>query len=69
MEKKKTELQEIREAFGASREQFGKVFIGISASMIYCYEKGRYEPPESVMRIARAWKYFLDEIRGRGGCR
>lgn len=61
----KTELQEIREAFGASRAQFAKVFLGVSANMIYFYETGRCKTPEKLLRIARVWKSYLDTMNGQ----
>ena len=61
----KTELQEIREAFGASRAQFAKVFLGVSANMISFYETGRCKTPEKLLKIARAWKAYLDTMNGK----
>lgn len=59
------EFIKIRKAFGASRKQFGKVFLGISASQVYFYETGRTKPiPEKVMMLARQWKSFLDTMKG-----
>lgn len=61
----KTELQEIREAFGASRAQFAKVFLGVSKHMIYCYETRRNKTPDKIIKLARAWKSYLDVMNGK----
>lgn len=58
------EFREIRKKFKASRGQFGTVFIGKSLATITNYERGRTEIPEPVMRIARAWEKFLDQLTG-----
>ena len=58
------EFKEIRKKFKASREQFGKVFIGKSEATITNYERGRTEIPEPVMRLARTWEKFLDHMKG-----
>lgn len=63
---KKNELQEIREAFEASRPQFGKVFLGgLSKTMIYFYETGKCPIPQKVLMLARAWKSILDNMQGK----
>lgn len=61
----KTELQEIREAFGASRAQFAKVFLGVSENMIYFYETRRSKTPDKIIKLARAWKAYLDTMNGK----
>lgn len=58
------EFRAIRKKFKASREQFGTVFIGKSIATITNYERGRTEIPEPVMRLARMWEKFLDQIKG-----
>lgn len=59
------EFKAIRKAFQASRKQFGKVFLGMSASQVYFYETGRTKPiPEKIMMLARQWKAFLDTMKG-----
>lgn len=63
-EEKIKEFKNIRKKFKASRDQFGKVFIGKSCATITNYERGRTEIPEPVMRIARAWEKFLDQLTG-----
>ena len=65
MSDNKTELQEIREAFGASRTSFGKVFLGgVSKSRMYFYEHRLSPIPEKVMMLARQWKNILDTMKG-----
>lgn len=59
-----TEIERIRKKFRATREQFGRVFVGKSGSMIKYYEKGKTETPESVLRVARIWENFLDSMSG-----
>lgn len=62
---KKTELQEIREAFGASRPKFGKIFLGgVSKTMVYLYETRQCPIPERIMMLARTWKSHLDTMQG-----
>jgi DNA-binding transcriptional regulator YiaG len=63
------EFKEIRKKFKASRGQFGEVFIGKSCATITNYERGRTEIPEPVMRLARAWEKFLDQIAGEMKCK
>lgn len=64
-QKKKTELQLIREEFQASRPQFGKVFLGgLTKSTIYNYETQKKPIPQRVMMLARMWKSYLDTMRG-----
>lgn len=63
--KEKTELQQIREAFGASQKTFGKIFLGgVSKTMIYFYETRKKPVPEKIMMLARCWKDFLDKMKG-----
>ena len=57
-----TEIERIRKKFCATRKQFGKVFVGKSATMIKYYEKGITKTPESVLRLARIWENFYDSI-------
>lgn len=65
IKKTKTELQQIREEFKASRPQFGKVFLGgLSKTTVYYYEIGKTPIPEGVMMLARTWKSLLDTMRG-----
>ena len=59
-----TEIERIRKKFRATREQFGKVFVGKSGTMIKYYEKGKTPTPASVLRIARIWENFLDSMNG-----
>ena len=63
-EEKIKEFKNIRKKFKASRDQFGKVFIGKSCATITTYERGRTEIPEPVMRLARMWEKCLDQIKG-----
>lgn len=58
------EFREIRKKFKASRGQFGTVFIGKSEATVINYERGRTEIPEPVMRLARTWEKFLDQMNG-----
>jgi DNA-binding transcriptional regulator YiaG len=58
------EFREIRKKFKASRKQFGTVFIGKSEATVINYERGRTEIPEPVMRLARTWEKFLDNMNG-----
>lgn len=58
------EFREIRKKFKASRKQFGTVFLGKSEATVINYERGRTEIPESVMRLARTWEKFLDNMNG-----
>lgn len=58
------EFRAIRKKFKASRGQFGTVFIGKSESTVINYERGRTEIPEPVMRLARTWEKFLDQMNG-----
>lgn len=61
----KTELQEIREAYGVSRAVFGKVFLGgVYKNTVYLYEKGKLKIPEHIMMLARTWKKHLDDMKG-----
>lgn len=62
MPKKITEIERIRKKFMATREQFGRIFVGKSGTMIKYYEKGYSKTPESVIRIARIWENFLDSM-------
>lgn len=62
-----TEIERIRKKFCATRKQFGKVFVGKSATMIKYYEKGITPTPESVIRLARIWEQFLDSLNAKGG--
>lgn len=59
-----TEIERIRKKFRATREQFGKVFVGKSGTMIKYYEKGKTPTPASVLRVARIWENFLDSMNG-----
>lgn len=59
-----TEIERIRKKFKASRKQFGEVFLGKSETAVKYYEKGKTKIPESVQRLAHAWEYALDKIRG-----
>ena len=59
-----TEIERIRKKFRATREQFGRVFVGKSGTMIKYYEKGKTPTPESVLRIAHVWENFLDTMNG-----
>ena len=56
------ELKRIRKLFQASRKQFGKVFVGKSASMIQYYEDGKSPVPDSVMMLARVWEDFYKNM-------
>lgn len=58
-----TEIERIRKKFGATRKQFGKVFLGKSETMIKYYEKGLSKTPECVLRLARLWEQFLDKMQ------
>lgn len=58
------EFREIRKKFKASRKQFATVFIGKSEATVINYERGRTEIPEPVMRLARTWEKFLDQMNG-----
>lgn len=58
------EFREIRKKFKASRKQFGTVFIGKSEATVINYERGRTDIPEPVMRLARTWEKFLDQMKG-----
>lgn len=58
------EFRAIRKKFKASRKQFGTVFIGKSEATVINYERGRTEIPEPVMRLARTWEKFLDQMKG-----
>lgn len=58
------EFREIRKKFKASRKQFGTVFLGKSEATVINYERGRTEIPEPVMRLARTWEKFLDQMNG-----
>lgn len=58
------EFREIRKKFKASRKQFGTVFLGKSEATVINYERGRTEIPEPVMRLARTWEKFLDNMNG-----
>ena len=58
------EFREIRKKFKAARKQFGTVFIGKSEPTVINYERGRTEIPEPVMRLARTWEKFLDQMNG-----
>jgi DNA-binding transcriptional regulator YiaG len=58
------EFREIRKKFKASRKQFGTVFLGKSEATVINYERGRTEIPEPVMRLARTWEKFLDQMKG-----
>lgn len=60
-----TEIERIRKKFGATRKQFGKVFVGKSASMIKYYEKGKIKTPDGVLKLAYVWENFLDTINGQ----
>lgn len=62
-----TEIERIRKKFRATREQFGRVFVGKSATMIKYYEKEITKTPESVLKIAHVWENFLDSINGTKG--
>ena len=55
-----TEIERIRKKFGATRKQFGRVFLGKSETIIKYYEKGLTKTPECVLRLARIWEEFLD---------
>lgn len=59
-----TEIERIRKKFRATREAFGRVFIGKSGTMVKYYEKGYTKTPESVLRIAHVWENFLDSMNG-----
>ena len=62
----KTELQEIREAYGVSRTVFGKVFLGgVYKNTVYLYEKGKLKIPEHIMMLARIWKKHLDDMKDK----
>ena len=63
MERKITEIERIRKKFGASRKQFGNVFLGKSATIIKYYENGWTKTPECVLRLARVWEEFLDKMK------
>ena len=63
------EFRKKKKKFKASRGQFGTVFIGKSEATITNYERGRTEIPEPVMRLARAWEKFLDQIAGEMKCK
>ena len=58
------EFREIRKKFKASRKQVGTVFIGKSEATVINYERGRTDIPEPVMRLARTWEKFLDQMKG-----
>lgn len=57
-----TEIERIRKKFGATRKQFGRVFLGKSDTIIKYYEKGLTKTPECVLRLARVWEEFLDRM-------
>ena len=57
-----TEIERIRKKFGATRKQFGRVFLGKSETIIKYYEKGLTKTPECVLRLARVWEEFLDRM-------
>ena len=59
-----TEIERIRRKFRATREQFGKVFVGRSGTMIKYYEKGITPTPEVVLKLAHIWENFLDSMNG-----
>lgn len=61
-ENEMTEIERIRKKFGATRRQFGRVFLGKSEGMVKYYETGKTNPPESVLRLARIWEDFLDKM-------
>lgn len=60
-----TEIERIRKKFQATREQFGRVFLGKSGTMVKYYEKGYTKIPESVLRVAYIWENFLDTMTGK----
>ena len=65
-EKNIKDLIRIRKKFRASREQFGRVFLGKSGWAVSNYERGRTPIPLGIMMLARAWEQYLDALRGEG---
>jgi len=61
-ENEMTEIERIRKKFGATRRQFGRIFLGKSEGMVKYYETGKTNQPESVLRLARIWEDFLDKM-------
>ena len=59
-----TEIERIRRKFGATRKQFGRIFIGKSETMVKYYEKELSKTPDCVLKLARMWEQFLDRMNG-----
>lgn len=58
-----TEIERIRKKFGATRKQFGRIFLGKSETIVKYYEKELTKTPECVLRLARIWEDFLDRMK------
>ena len=62
-EEKRKELTRIRKKFRCGCVQFAKVFLGCGVNSLRAYEGGDgRRVPDSVLRLARVWEKFLDDM-------